>query len=116
MTYGSLDYERDSNITVSVSVVNTLPFPSKHSNCPSYECETIIFSEKDLLSIDDVDSKNISQQLVECNSERENFKFSFVISAGVALMLFVVSVSLVINAVRVNKRLERHSAFESTSW
>jgi len=119
--YGSINFEHESNITLLVYVVNPdgeLSGHSKHSKCINYNCENVIMEEKDYTFpyVEMIQIKNETQQLVDCNNEKENFKFGFVISAGIAFMLFIVSLSLIINAIRVYKTLEKFSAYESTSW
>lgn len=122
MTYGTIDYEHESRIVLTVSFAQPeVAQAPKISRCFAYQCEEIVFVEKDFYfpsptMPNENPNQNISQQLLDCNSEKENFKLGFIISAGVAFILLIISVSLVINAIRVNHHLERYSAFESTSW
>jgi len=131
VTYGTIDYEHDSKLSLSVYLDRDL-LPSvtqipKISKCNPYknydQCDDIMFEEKDfsipIVVINESANKNISQQLLDCNKDKENFKLGFSISAGVAFIFLIISASLVVNAIRVNNTLKRFSVnnnLESTSW
>jgi len=119
-TCGSIDFEHGSKITLSVFLTERGSQTPKLSGCTAYQCDDVIFNDYDLSILPLVKLKelpqNLTQQLNVCSTERENFKFGFVISAGVAFILLIIAGSLVINAIRVNKTLDKYSAFESTSW